>query len=65
MPRIFVVISLLLLAGCTEANRPDWLNRANAQFEQNMNQYPGGALGWGIDAAIAGEQYRAARALQR
>lgn len=54
-------LALLPLTACAVSDRPDWLNRANAAFEESMNQYPGGALAYGADAAIAAEQARALR----
>jgi hypothetical protein len=59
--RFLLVLWLLPLAACAVADRPDWLNRANAAMEERMNQYPGGGIGYGVDAAVAGEQIRALR----
>lgn len=66
---LIAVLALVGISGCTEANRPTWLNNANAEFERNVSQYPGGGAGYGVDAALSGaaaaEQVRATRRLYR
>jgi len=66
MTRLLVAIVLIAgAAGCTEAQRPEWLNEANANFERNMAQRPGGTMGWAADAVTATEMINASHRLRR
>jgi hypothetical protein len=48
---------LLALSNCTIAE----FQAANDALERQMNQYPGGALGWGVDAFVLSQQIHALR----
>ena len=54
---VAVAILALAVASCTPAE----FRAANDALERQMNQYPGGALGWCIDAALLSHQINTLR----